>query len=78
MPGDGIHDEPDTALEGLHVAGTDDDFSPFVESDWPRCPECQALWADGVDRGLCGPCEEDYERAEEESRRRAEFRGDAS
>jgi ribosomal protein S27AE len=61
---------------GLHVAGTDGEFSRHVKSDRPRCPECRVLYADGVDRGLCDACQEAYREAEEESQRWADRQDD--
>jgi ribosomal protein S27AE len=63
--------------DGLHVAGIDHEFSRHVESHTPRCPECQVLFADEVDRGLCGSCREAYRDAEEESQRWADLQDDA-
>jgi ribosomal protein S27AE len=61
---------------GLHVAGTDGEFSRHVTSDTPRCPECQVLYADEVDRGLCDACQEAYRDAEDQSRRWADLHDD--
>lgn len=46
-----------TPIDGLHIAGIDGKFSRHVQSDIPRCPECQALYADHQDRGLCPSCQ---------------------
>lgn len=74
MP-DRLHDRPGAPpIDGLHVAGVDGEFSQVVQSDWPRCPSCQALFAGTRTEGLCGPCRRDYEEAEDEARRRAMLR----
>lgn len=69
-------DAPET-LGHSHVAGVDGEFSRHVQNpDIPRCPECRVLFANApppFGDTLCPECEEDYEQAEEASRRRAEL-----
>jgi ribosomal protein S27AE len=66
------NDGPPT--DGLHIAGINGDFSDHVQSDTPRCPDCQILYADGKDRGLCASCQRAYEDAEHKSQRLQELR----
>lgn len=60
--------------DGLHIAGIDGEFADVVQSDHPRCPECQVLYADGEDHGLCRSCKRAFRQAEEASRRMARLR----